>query len=79
MNAETCKLHKLFHDRGPYHIETSSLICRAGTSAMKVLKVFPRKTLEVLQYQPFLRKRNSPWCSTKRLKKLVKFKGNCLQ
>ena len=36
-------LVKLFHDGGPYHIETSPLICRAsffmiGTSVMKELK-----------------------------------------
>ena len=39
-------LHELFHDRGPYHIETSALICSAnhwtsfymiGTSVMKKL------------------------------------------
>ena len=41
-----CEMDELFHDGGPYHIETSPMICRAnqwtdfymiGTSVMKEL------------------------------------------
>ena len=61
------KLHNLFHDGGPYHIESSPLICYAsqwtgfnmlGTSVMKELNLFLLEIVKFLKHYvrpPFLK------------------------
>ena len=60
-------LHNLFHDGGPYHIESSPLICYAsqwtgfsmiGTSVMKELNLFLLEIVKFLEHYvrpPFLK------------------------
>ena len=54
MQADTKAISRLFQEEGPYHTETSPLICRAnqwtsfymiGTSVMKTLMKFKMRIL----------------------------------